>query len=387
MNRTLRTLIAPLACALVLSTLAAATPRPAWTDALTPLRQRSSDEVVSRDLGRMVALGNRLDASGSGDLWRRVRARELLAAARIEYMDNDRTGFDAAAYAEALALGEQIADHAPSVTRDNVPAGVILPGSTRVREDLWSALESLKKGDGFDCAVEPLAQAEVQLLWAGNEQVDQGDCRTSPHVAAAERLLDEARVKAAACLPPPVALLKPEPAPEVLKPAEPVQPVAAAPTPEELRIPRNVHFALDKYFLSDRSRSVIAGVVAVMKQYPGISVRLEGHTDSRASVAYNLRLSRNRVEAVRRHMAALGIPAARLTTTYKGKSELKVREDSKANFARNRRVEMVFVDSEGHDIQAEEQEEDLQLEGSRRAPHPAAHRAARPIARHGRHAR
>ncbi len=264
---------------------------------------------------------------------------------------------------------------APAFTRSTVPAGSDLPGTTRVRQDLWSSLEDLKKGEGFACAAEELAQAEVQLQWAGNEQLDQGTCRTSPHVAEAERLLREATTLAAACAPAPVAVVKPMPTPippTPIQPSEPVAPVAPAPTPEELRIPRNVHFALDKYFLSERSREVIAGVVEVMKKYPSITVRLEGHTDSRASVAYNLRLSKNRVEAVNQRMQALGIAANRITTAFKGEGELKTTEDSNANFARNRRVEMVFVDSEGHDIHAEEQEGDLQLESASPAPRKAA---------------
>ncbi len=374
MNHTHRRIIRFAAFAAIAGA-AVAGPALAATDALAPLRQRTTDAIVARDLGHIEALTSQLAATRADDTWRIERAKALLEAAGREYQENDRTGFDAAAYAEARAMVEQVASGAAAVTNASVPAGIALPGTARVREDLWTSLETLKKGDGFACARAELARAEVQLQWAGNEQLDQGECRVSPHVAEAERLLREAATLAAGCAPAPVAVVKPAPTPippTPITPSEPVAPVAPAPTPEELRIPRNVHFALDRYVLSERSREVIAGVVAVMKKYPSISVRLEGHTDSRASVAYNLRLSKNRVNAVATHMRALGIEADRVTTAFKGEGELKTTEDSNANFARNRRVEMVFVDSEGHDIHAEDQEEDLQLEGSSPAPKKAA---------------
>ena len=285
-------------------------------------------------------------------------ASAQLEAGLPDAAERDAAAIDAAAQATAaVARGEQ------PVTQADVPAAQMLTGSTKVRPDLWDKLEAMKKSAGFECAAEDLARMEVQLLWAGNEQVDQGDCRTSPHVALAEKLANDAAVKVDACKPAePVAMTPPAPVMTKPEPDLPVPPVAMSPTPEELRIPRNVHFALDKYFISQRSNEVITGIANVLKKYPSITVRLEGHTDSRASVAYNMRLSQNRVNAVRNVMVKLGIDPARITTAFKGEGDLKVTEDSKANFARNRRVEMVFVDSEGHDIKAEDQEEDLQLE-------------------------
>lgn len=337
----------------------------ARADALTPLRERTSDQAIAADLAKLETLSSRLKAAPAADAWRVARADALIGAARTEYLDNDRTGFDVAAYEAAKRAVDEIASGAPAVAPGAVPEGAVIGGSTKVRPDLWDRLEAMKRDPQFACAAEPLARLEVELLWAGNEQVDQGDCHTSPHLAAAERLADDARTKLEACRPAePVAAIPVTPEPAKPAPTEAV-PVPVVPTPEELRIPRNVHFALDKYFLSARSREVIAGISSVLRKYPSITVRLEGHTDSRASAAYNLRLSKNRVNAVQAEMVRLGVAASRITTAFKGEADLKVSEDSKSNFARNRRVEMVFVDPEGQDIQAEDQEEDLQLESDR----------------------
>jgi len=238
-----------------------------------------------------------------------------------------------------------------------------ITGSTQVRPDLWETLEQLKRSKGYPCVVEELARLEVSLARAGNEQIDQGDCHASPHVAAAERWAHEARLKAAACgeapttpapkVPEPVAIPKPTTVPA---------PALEIPTAEELRIPRDVHFAVNSSRISAQSRAVIEGIVDLLDKYPSITVLLVGHTDSRGSVEYNERLSRRRVNAVRDVMVLMGIDTNRITVDHRGESELMTSEEDVRDLALNRRVEMLFVDREGLEIKAERQEGDLQLE-------------------------
>lgn len=91
-------------------------------------------------------------------------------------------------------------------------------------------------------------------------------------------------------------------------------------------------------------------------------VDLHGHTDSRASVAYNQDLARRRAENARRYLLGKGIGAERMTIRSFGETELLVNETDITNFARNRRVEFVFRDVLGANITFFDQEEDLQLE-------------------------
>ncbi|MCC6651650.1 MAG: hypothetical protein IT348_10925 [Candidatus Eisenbacteria bacterium] len=60
----------------------------------------------------------------------------------------------------------------------------------------------------------------------------------------------------------------------------------------------------------------------------------------------------------------LGIDSTRMSIDFKGKGDLYAEEKDTRGFALNRRVEMVFVDPDGRDIQSERQEGDLQLEGA-----------------------
>ena len=322
--------------------------------------QRLTDEAIAADLaaidGCRAALQTVVQQKGPQP-WRQAFATAWLDAARTEYTDHDRTGFAEGAYQRALAIVREIESGAAPVDHQSVPvAADSIPGSMRVMPELWSELQRLKRHEGFKCAEVQIARMEVQLAWTGNEQVDMGDCHASPHLAEAQRLASEARALEEVCNVTPVT---PAPKPVVIETPKP-----AVPTREELRIPRNVHFALDKHFISPESHKVIEGIVALLQKYPSIRVRLEGHTDSRASVAYNLALSQRRVNATKAVFLALGVDSTRISTDFKGKGDLYSEEKDTRGFALNRRVEMVFVDSDGRDIKGERQEGDLQLEGA-----------------------
>ncbi|MEM9805297.1 MAG: OmpA family protein [Cyanobacteria bacterium P01_D01_bin.56] len=144
-------------------------------------------------------------------------------------------------------------------------------------------------------------------------------------------------------------------------------PVAVVPEPEipeplRLEVPRNVHYGLDEDFINDDSALILDQIAEVMRKYPTIVVDLHGHTDSRASVAYNQDLARRRANNARRYLMQQGITPERMTIRSFGETELLVEETDRVNYARNRRVEFVFEDVRGVDITFVNQESDLQIE-------------------------
>ena len=93
----------------------------------------------------------------------------------------------------------------------------------------------------------------------------------------------------------------PEPAPE------PIPEPPAPPQPIQLRLPNNIHFALDKDFISPKSGAILNQIAEVMQQYPTIIIQLQGHTDSRASDAYNQALGLRRASNTRNYLIQQGI--------------------------------------------------------------------------------
>lgn len=149
-------------------------------------------------------------------------------------------------------------------------------------------------------------------------------------------------------------------------PVPPIPPTSpelpAIPESIQLRVPRNVHFGLDQDFISEESARVLDQIADALKNHPSIIVDLHGHTDSRASNAYNQDLARRRAANTRRYLLSKGIGAERMTIRSFGETELLVEETNVTNFARNRRVEIVFTDVRGAEITFFNQEEDLQIE-------------------------
>ncbi len=148
------------------------------------------------------------------------------------------------------------------------------------------------------------------------------------------------------CTTPPTPPLSPSPEPEIL----------------HLQVPRNVHYGLDEDFINPDSAVILNQIASIMRQYPSIVVDLHGHTDSRASVAYNQDLAERRANNARRYLIQKGIAPERMTIRSFGETELLVDETDRINYARNRRVEFVFSDIRGIEISFVNQETDLQVE-------------------------
>jgi outer membrane protein OmpA-like peptidoglycan-associated protein len=91
-------------------------------------------------------------------------------------------------------------------------------------------------------------------------------------------------------------------------------------------------------------------------------VEIEGHTDPRASDAYNLDLGNRRALAARNYLLQAGIAPERMTIRSLGEAQRRTIGSAPIDYARDRRVEFIFTDARGLDIIFEETETDLQLE-------------------------
>jgi OOP family OmpA-OmpF porin len=102
----------------------------------------------------------------------------------------------------------------------------------------------------------------------------------------------------------------------------------------------NVLFDTDKATIKPVSYPELDDVVRVFENNPGLSVEVDGHTDSQGSDAHNLGLSQRRAAAVREYIVGHGIAAARLTAKGFGESRPVADNDTAEGRALNRRVEL-----------------------------------------------
>jgi outer membrane protein OmpA-like peptidoglycan-associated protein len=138
------------------------------------------------------------------------------------------------------------------------------------------------------------------------------------------------------------------------------------PSPIVLSVPRQVHFALDRDNITPTSAKILDRVAAVLKQYPTIIINLAGHTDPRASDEYNRELGFRRSRSVRNYLMRQGIASERMTVRSLGETQRAAQGDQVIDYARDRRVEIEFIDIRDVEIKFENQESDLQIENDRK---------------------
>ena len=104
-----------------------------------------------------------------------------------------------------------------------------------------------------------------------------------------------------------------------------------------------VYFDYDKSTLSGTSREALKGNAEWMKANTKVNVQIEGHTDSRGSIEYNLALGERRANSVKAYLQSLGVPASRLKTISYGKERPLVSGESEDAWSKNRRANFVPV--------------------------------------------
>lgn len=84
----------------------------------------------------------------------------------------------------------------------------------------------------------------------------------------------------------------------------------------------NIHFDLDKSNIKPDAEQDLAKIIEVMNEYATMKIDIRSHTDSRATAAYNKKLSEKRAQATMKYLIKKGINKSRLTAKGYGESQL-----------------------------------------------------------------
>ncbi len=137
--------------------------------------------------------------------------------------------------------------------------------------------------------------------------------------------------------PPAVVAAAPEPAP-VPAYVAPVTPPAAPPAKLVLT---GVNFDFDKSTLRPEDIAIIDRDAASLDKWGDVNIEVAGHTDSRGSDEYNMKLSQRRAEAVRSYLVSKGIASDRLFAKGYGESQPIADNATDEGRFQNRRVELI----------------------------------------------
>ncbi len=103
----------------------------------------------------------------------------------------------------------------------------------------------------------------------------------------------------------------------------------------------DVLFDTGSYTLKPGAREKLAKISGIVLAHPGLTLQIEGHTDSVGSDDFNQRLSEQRAGSVLDFLAEQGVPASAMTSRGFGKTQPVASNDTLEGRQRNRRVELV----------------------------------------------
>ena len=106
----------------------------------------------------------------------------------------------------------------------------------------------------------------------------------------------------------------------------------------------NLEFELAKDIITVNSYSSLDALAGLMTKKPNWKLKISGHTDNVGSNAANLRLSKNRAEAVKNYLVSKGINKDRFKTEWFGSKKPIADNKTEAGRQKNRRVEMLLVE-------------------------------------------
>ena len=121
---------------------------------------------------------------------------------------------------------------------------------------------------------------------------------------------------------------------------EPAPPPAVQNGPEG--VSKIVYFDFDKYNIKSEYVKIVEAHASYMRNRTSSRVVIEGNTDQRGGREYNLALGQRRSDAVARMMTLLGVHSDQIEAISFGKERPKALGNTEADYAENRRADIVY---------------------------------------------
>ena len=127
------------------------------------------------------------------------------------------------------------------------------------------------------------------------------------------------------------------------RPSEPTQPSEPPKVDLQESQFRTVYFDFDKYNLRADAREALDHNVRLLKDFPDVIVKIEGHCDERGTIEYNLALGEKRARSSMDYLFSQGIAANRVSVISYGKERPEAMGHDETSWQKNRRSEFRII--------------------------------------------
>lgn len=149
-------------------------------------------------------------------------------------------------------------------------------------------------------------------------------------VAAAPATAPTPAAPAAAPRPTPASAVATVSLPEYLDPKSPIS------------SQRSVYFDFDVFSIRNEDTPLIERHGRFLASHPAVQVKIEGNTDERGGVEYNLALGQKRAESVLRALRIYGVKDAQMEAISWGESKPRAAGHDESAWAQNRRADLQY---------------------------------------------
>ncbi|MBI3556223.1 MAG: peptidoglycan-associated lipoprotein Pal [Deltaproteobacteria bacterium] len=99
-----------------------------------------------------------------------------------------------------------------------------------------------------------------------------------------------------------------------------------------------VHYAYDSSTLDAAAKKTLNANAGIMKDKTNLKIQIEGHTDERGGIQYNIALGERRANAAKAFLVDHGVAADRVTTISYGKEKPVDQGHDDSAWSKNRRA-------------------------------------------------
>ena len=107
----------------------------------------------------------------------------------------------------------------------------------------------------------------------------------------------------------------------------------------------DILFDVDSYALKPETKKQLTDFAQTLNKYDDTDIRIEGHADATGPVDYNLKLSKQRADAVGSYLQEQGVKTSRLDEKGYGESQPVADNATEAGRSKNRRVDVAVFAS------------------------------------------